>query len=108
RMVKEQKRSYRDFAVFMRVNALSRALETAFVKERVPFQIVKGLAFFDRKENRDILAYLRLMLNPRDDISFLRIVNEPARGIGKTSLEHLQAYAGPRELSLLSAAAEVG
>ena len=57
----------------------------------MPFQIVKGLAFFDRKENRDVLAYLRLLLNPRDDLSFLRAVNEPARGIGKVSLEHLRA-----------------
>src|SRR5205085_2532384 len=74
--VEAGKRSYRDFAIFLRVNALSRGVETAFVKQRVPFQIVKGLAFFDRKENRDVLAYLRLLLNPRDDISFLRIVNE--------------------------------
>ncbi len=102
-----KRKSYRDFAVFLRINALSRGLETAFVKHRVPFQIVKGLAFFDRKENRDVLAYLRLLLNPRDDLSFLRAVNEPSRGIGKVSLEHLQAYAGPREMPLLSAAREV-
>jgi DNA helicase II / ATP-dependent DNA helicase PcrA len=100
-------RHYRDFAILMRVNALTRSLETAFVRRRVPFQIVRGLAFFDRKENRDVLAYLRLLVNPRDDISFQRVVNEPARGVGKTSLEHLQAYAEPRELSLLAAAAEV-
>src|SRR6185369_9734687 len=90
--------------VFLRVNALSRALESAFVKHRVPFQIVRGLAFFERKENRDVLAYLRLLLNPKDNLSFLRAVNEPARGIGKTSLEHLQTYADPREMSLLTAA----
>jgi DNA helicase-2/ATP-dependent DNA helicase PcrA len=104
--VEAKKRHYRDFAVFLRINALSRGFETAFVKQRVPFQIVKGLAFFDRKENRDVLAYLRLLLNPRDDLSFLRAVNEPARGIGKVSLDHLRAYAEPREMSLLSAAAE--
>src|SRR5262249_26261520 len=72
-----------------------------------PYQIVKGLAFFDRKENRDVLAYLRLVLNPRDNLSFLRAINEPARGIGKVSLEHLKNYAEPRELSLLAAAADV-
>jgi DNA helicase-2/ATP-dependent DNA helicase PcrA len=105
--VEEKKRNYRDFAIFLRINALSRGLESAFVAHRVPFQIVKGLAFFDRKENRDVLAYLRLMLNPRDDLSFLRAVNEPSRGIGKVSLEHLREYAEPRELSLLGAAAEV-
>ncbi|HEV3119997.1 MAG TPA: UvrD-helicase domain-containing protein, partial [Gemmataceae bacterium] len=101
------KRNYRDFAIFVRINALSRALESAFVKNRIPYQIVRGLAFFERKENRDVLAYLRLLLNPRDDLSFLRAVNEPARGVGKVSLEHLRAYAEPREMSLLGAAVEV-
>ncbi len=105
--VKDQKRNYRDFAVFLRINALSRSLEQAFLKHRVPFQIVRGLAFFERKENRDVLAYLRLLVNPRDELSFLRVVNEPPRGIGKVSLEHLKAYAEPREMSLLSAAAQV-
>ncbi len=100
-------RKYRDFALFLRINALSRTVETAFLKHRIPFQIVRGLAFYERKENRDVLAYLRLLLNPKDDLSFLRVVNEPARGIGKVSLEHLQAYAEPRELGLLAAAAEV-
>jgi DNA helicase-2/ATP-dependent DNA helicase PcrA len=106
--VQAGKRAYRDFAVFMRINALSRALETAFVKQRVPYQIVKGLAFYERKENKDVLAYLRLLLNPKDDLAFVRIVNEPPRGIGKTSLQRLQEYAEPREMSLLSAAAEAG
>jgi DNA helicase-2/ATP-dependent DNA helicase PcrA len=101
------KRTFRDFAIFLRINALSRALEAAFVKQRVPFQIVRGLAFFERKENRDVLAYLRLLLNPKDDISFLRAVNEPTRGIGKVTLEHLRRYAEPREISLLEAAAQV-
>jgi DNA helicase-2/ATP-dependent DNA helicase PcrA len=102
--VARDNRKYRDFAIFLRVNALSRALESALVRYRVPYQIVKGLAFFERKENRDVLAYLRLVLNPRDDLSFLRAVNEPARGVGKVSLEHLRVYAEPRELSLLEAA----
>jgi ATP-dependent DNA helicase UvrD/PcrA len=105
--VDKGERHYRDFAILLRVNALTRALETAFVRQRVPFQIVRGLAFFERKENKDVLAYLRLLLNPRDDISFLRVVNEPARGVGKTSLAHLQQFAEPRELSLLDAAAQV-
>src|SRR4029077_16681225 len=74
---------------------------------RVPFQIVRGLAFFERKENKDIVAYLRLLLNPRDDLSFLRVVNEPPRGVGKVSLDRLIQYAEPRELCLLAAAAQV-
>src|SRR5207247_338052 len=105
--VKSGKRKFRDFALFLRINALSRTLEQAFIKERVPYQIVRGLAFYERKENKDVLGYLRLLMNPRDDLSFLRVVNEPARGIGKVSLEHLRTYAEPRELSLLAAAADV-
>jgi DNA helicase-2/ATP-dependent DNA helicase PcrA len=100
-------RRYRDMAIFLRTNALSRILETTFVKKRIPYQIVRGLAFFDRKENRDVLAYLRLLLNSRDDLSFMRAVNEPARGIGKTSLGHLQTYAEQREINLLEAATHV-
>ncbi|MCX7665770.1 MAG: UvrD-helicase domain-containing protein [Gemmataceae bacterium] len=92
--------TYRDVAVFVRMNALTRTLESAFVKHGVPFQIVKGLAFFERKENKDILAYLRLLVNPQDNISFLRVVNEPTRGIGKVTLDHLQNYAEQHELSL--------
>src|SRR4051812_3912204 len=98
---------YRDFAIFMRINALTRSLEGAFVKHGVPFQIVKGLAFFERKENRDVLAYLRLLANPQDSVSFLRIVNEPARGIGKVSLDKLQHYAADQEIGLLAAAGQV-
>jgi DNA helicase-2/ATP-dependent DNA helicase PcrA len=104
---RQGKRRLGDFAIFLRVNALSRNLEAAFVKERVPFQMVRGLAFFERKENKDVLAYLRLLVNPRDNLSFLRVVNEPARGVGKTSLGHLQLYADPRNMSLLAAAADV-
>ncbi|CAN5212824.1 UvrD-helicase domain-containing protein [soil metagenome] len=106
--VKEKRFRYRDHALFVRINALTRSLESAFVKHGVPFQIVKGLAFYDRKENRDVLAYLRLLVNPQDTVSFLRVVNEPARGIGKTSIERLQAYANAKEISLLSAAGQVG
>ena len=105
--VNSGKRRYRDHAIFLRTNALSRTLESAFVKYGIPYQMVRGLAFYERKENRDILAYLRLLLNPKDDISFLRAVNEPARGVGKVSLENLHNYAAPRELSLLEAAGQV-
>lgn len=95
---------YRDCAIFMRINALTRTLESAFVKHGVPFQIVKGLAFFERKENKDVLAYLRLIVNPNDTVSFLRVVNEPARGVGKTSLDRLVSYAERNEMSLMQAA----
>ena len=98
---------YRDHAIFLRINALTRSLESAFVKHGVPFQIVKGLAFFDRKENRDVLAYLRLLVNPADPVSFLRIVNEPTRGIGKVSLDKLVAFATDNELTLTVACGQV-
>ena len=101
--VDEGRWKFRDIAIFVRMNALTRALEMAFVKHAVPFQIVKGLAFYGRKENKDILAYLRLLINPHDNLSFLRAVNEPARGIGKVSLEHLQSYAESHEIGLLAA-----
>ena len=99
--------TYRNIAVFVRMNALTRILESAFIRHGVPFQIVRGLAFFDRKENKDVLAYLRLLLNPNDNLSFLRAVAEPARGIGKVSLEHLQNFADAHELSLLAATSKI-
>jgi DNA helicase-2/ATP-dependent DNA helicase PcrA len=100
-------RPYSEFAVFLRINALSRTLESAFLKQGVPYQIVRGLAFYERKENRDVLAYLRLLVNPRDDLSFERAVNEPSRGVGDVSLRHLKLYAEPRGMSLMAACAEV-
>jgi DNA helicase II / ATP-dependent DNA helicase PcrA len=103
RAVENGDRKYRDFAILVRMNALTRALESACIQQRVPYQIVKGLAFFERKENRDVLAYLRLLVNPRDDVSFERVVNEPPRGIGETTLKHLRTYAAAHEISLLAA-----
>jgi DNA helicase-2/ATP-dependent DNA helicase PcrA len=94
----------RDFAIFYRVNALSRALEAALHGRGIPFQIVNGVEFYQRKEVKDILAYLALVNNPRDDVAFLRVVNEPTRGIGATTLERLQEHAGQRGLTLLAAA----
>lgn len=104
--VKSGKRRHRDFAVFLRINALTRGLERAFTTFQVPFQIVKGLAFFDRKENRDVLAYLQLLLNPVNQLALERIINEPPRGIGPMTMQNLRHYAEPRELSLLEAAVQ--
>ncbi len=103
-MAQAKRWNYGDIALFVRTNALTRTLEGAFIRSRIPFQIVKGLAFFERKENKDVLAYLRLMVNPRDDIGFLRIVNEPARKIGKTTLDHLALFAKEQGLCLMEAA----
>jgi DNA helicase-2/ATP-dependent DNA helicase PcrA len=99
---------YRDYAIFVRINALTRVLESAFVRYGVPFQIVKGFAFYERKENKDVLAYLRLLVNPQDDVAFERVVNVPARGIGEATLERLREYAAHQGCSLWTAAGEAG
>ncbi|MEW6745291.1 MAG: UvrD-helicase domain-containing protein [Planctomycetota bacterium] len=82
-----------DMAVFYRINALSRSFERALSNHNIPYVLVGGVEFYQRKEVRDLLAYLRVILNPRDTLSFLRIVNVPPRGIGKTTLEGLRARA---------------
>lgn len=98
------RRRPRDFAVFYRVNALSRCVELALRRHGVPYQVVQGVEFFQRKEIRDVLAYLRLIQNPRDDVAFLRIINEPPRGLGAKTLRRLADYASEHRLPLLEAA----
>ncbi len=98
----------RDFAVFYRVNALSRALEFAFRQEGVPYQLVNGLEFFQRKEIKDVLAYLHLLCNPHDEVALLRVINTPPRGIGKTTVGRLSEYAVRHGLGLLEAARQAG
>ncbi|HET9722070.1 MAG TPA: UvrD-helicase domain-containing protein [Candidatus Saccharimonadales bacterium] len=85
-------RSYKDFAVLYRTNAQSRALEEVFVHYGLPYRIVGGVRFYDRKEVKDVMAYLRLIYQPEDTASFERIVNVPARGIGAKSLEAFTAW----------------
>ncbi len=97
-------KKWSDFAVFYRVNALSRILETAFTTLKVPYQVAAGVAFYERAEIKDLLGYLRLIENPRDRAAFLRTVNTPARGIGKTSLERLVRWADAANVRLLDAA----
>ncbi|QDU96385.1 ATP-dependent helicase [Lignipirellula cremea] len=98
----------RDVAVFYRVNALSRTVEQAMVEAGVPFQIVNGHAFYQRKEIKDVLAYLQLLNNPQDDGALLRVINTPPRGIGKTTLNHLAEHARRHGLTRLEAARECG
>ena len=97
-----------DVAVFYRTNALSRELERALRLANLPYEIVGTLEFYERKEVKDLLAYLRVIVNPLDAVSFLRIVNTPTRGIGKTSLERLRAWALPQGLSPREAARRAG
>jgi DNA helicase-2/ATP-dependent DNA helicase PcrA len=82
-------RSYSDFAIMYRVNAISRGLEESLRHRGIPYQIARGVEFYNRKEIRDALAYLRVLVNPTDQVALLRIVNTPARGIGKTTLTRL-------------------
>ena len=95
---------YQDFAILYRTNSQSRALEEALRKRNLPYMIYSGNSFFDRAEVKDMMAYLKLAVNPNDDESFRRIVNRPARGIGDTSLAALIAAAHNNGCSLMKAA----
>ncbi|QAS52124.1 DNA helicase PcrA [Halobacillus litoralis] len=106
-MVRQGKFRYQDASILYRTNAQSRTIEETFVKAGIPYQMVGGTKFYDRKEIKDLLAYLRLISNPNDDLSFLRVVNEPKRGVGKTSMDKMMAYAADHDISLYEAAAEV-
>jgi len=97
--------NYRDFAILYRTNAQSRAMEDAFRQKGLPYQIVGGVRFYERREIQDVLAYLRLISNPADGDAFERCVNTPKRGIGATSVERLKEFAASRDLPLLEAAA---
>ncbi|AWM74952.1 DNA helicase PcrA [Lactobacillus kullabergensis] len=101
--VKEKRRSYHDFAVLYRTNAQSRTVEESFVKSNVPYQIVGGHKFYDRKEIMDIMAYLKLVANPSDSMSFNRIINTPKRGIGPVSVNRFMDFASDNNLSILGA-----
>jgi DNA helicase-2/ATP-dependent DNA helicase PcrA len=96
-----------DYAIFYRMNALSRNLEHALRNRKVPFQLIRGLEFFNRKEVKDILAYLRVVYNPLDTISLTRIINEPTRGIGKTTLKKLTDYATQSGLPTIEVARNI-
>lgn len=105
RLVEDPGRGYRSFAVLYRTNAQSRALEDAFRRRGMPYQIVGGVRFYERREIQDVLAYLRLLSNPRDLDAFERVVNWPRRGIGGTSQERLTTWARSVGIPLLEAAA---
>jgi DNA helicase-2/ATP-dependent DNA helicase PcrA len=102
------RRRPRDFAIFYRVNALSRSLEHALREHGIPYQIVNGWEFYQRKEIKDVIGYLQLINNPRDDVAFLRIINTPPRRIGKATIAQLASHARRYGLPLLDAAREAG
>jgi DNA helicase-2/ATP-dependent DNA helicase PcrA len=99
---------YRDFAVLYRTNAQSRALEERLRNEAIPYVIVGGLRFYERKEIKDVVAYLRVIANPADDVSLKRIINVPSRGIGATALERIDAYAAEAGVPWSDALRKIG
>ncbi|MBA3480768.1 MAG: ATP-binding domain-containing protein, partial [Pirellulales bacterium] len=104
--VAAKRRRPRDFAIFYRVNALSRGLERALREHGVPYQMIRGQEFYQRKEIKDVLAYCQLINNPRDDQAALRTINTPTRGIGRKTIDLLSEYAYVHGVSLLDAARE--
>src|SRR6185437_11622955 len=90
-----------------RTNAQSRVIEEVLLKSNIEYNIVGGTKFYDRKEIKDLLAYLRLIANPDDDISLLRAINVPKRGIGATSIDKISRYAQEHDLSLFQALNEI-
>ena len=92
-LIQSKKYSLSDIAVMYRVNAQSRALEMACQRNSIPYQLIGGIKFYHRKEIKDLIAYLRIVLNPNDDISLARVINTPTRGIGKKSLDEISRIA---------------
>ena len=98
---------HKDFAVLYRTNAQSRTIEEALLKSNIPYTMVGGTKFYSRKEIRDIIAYLNLIANLSDNISFERIINEPKRGIGPGTVEKIRDFANLQEMSMLDASANI-
>ena len=100
KMVRENHLKYSDFAVLFRTNAQARAIEEVFMRESTPYRLIGGLKFYSRKEIKDIIAYLKLIHNPNDNVSLKRIINEPKRGIGDTTVDMLSEMADSKDMSI--------
>ena len=101
RLRRTEKRKFGDFAVLYRTNAQSRGFEDVFVRRRVPYRLVGGIKFWERREVKDLLAYLRILANPADSVSFARIVNVPRRKIGSVTVDRLVNFGRERDLSVM-------
>lgn len=97
---REEEYNYSDFAILYRMNTQSRAIEEILRREGIPYKIIGGLKFYERKEIKDVISYLRLIQNPSDNISLKRVINEPKRGIGKTSLDNIEKLAEDTGISM--------
>lgn len=104
--LKSREIKYSDFAILYRTNAQSRNFEEALTRRDIPYRVLAGLRYYDRKEIKDMLAYMRLVVNPVDDLSFKRIINEPKRGMGEKSVEKIETLAKVNNQSMLAAAEE--
>lgn len=99
--------SYSDFAIFYRTNNQSKSIEDQLIRNNIPYSIVGGVGFYQRAEIKDLIAYLKVLLNPRDDLSLKRIINVPARGIGKATVEALSQISRENGISLYEALSKV-
>lgn len=106
-LVREQNRDFKDFAVLYRTNAQSRTIEEALLKSNIPYTMVGGTKFYSRKEIRDVIAYLNVIANTQDNISYERIINEPKRGVGPGTVEKIRTFANQQNLSLLEASEQI-
>ncbi|EOZ2160221.1 ATP-dependent helicase [Campylobacter coli] len=95
-----------EIAVLFRINALSRSVEEAFMKKKIPYKLLSGMRFYERLEIKDLICYFRILINPNDDLSFKRIINRPKRSIGEKALQNLEDYAQKRKISLFEALCE--
>ncbi|MCH3962740.1 MAG: DNA helicase PcrA [Clostridium sp.] len=107
KLCREENRKYRDFAVLYRTNAQSRIFEDIFMRNNIPYRIIGGLKFYDRKEIKDIMSYLKFINNPLDDISLRRIINEPKRNIGNTTVDKIQEFASSMDECMYSVLLDV-
>ena len=103
RLKTERGYSYNDFAVMYRVNSQSRALEEGCLRNSIPYKLIGGLRFYQRKEVRDLIAYLRVIVNPHDDVSLLRIINTPPRGIGQKTIDEISVLSDKNKISIYAA-----
>jgi len=101
--IKKKNRKYRDFAIFYRTNAQSRTVEEQLVRQNIPYKIFGGLRFYDRMEIKDMLAYMKVISNPKDVVSLIRIVNVPRRKIGKTTISTIERYAQRNNMTFCEA-----
>ncbi|MEE3343593.1 MAG: UvrD-helicase domain-containing protein [Bacilli bacterium] len=103
KLIKEKKTTYDEIAILYRTNAQSRAIEESMLKANIPYKIIGSLYFYNRKEIKDLICYLRLINNPKDDVSLMRVINVPKRGIGNVTIGHITEKADSQNISMFEA-----